>query len=194
MRKRNYLLAGIFLLSSPGLYALDLFKYTNNLPVKAPDLERSSILGIFDSCGNASNIKDDCVIAGLERVQTEENNLTAKSMLKIYEEAQTLGNYNNPECQLDSHLQANRVVGHCILLMDYYALKDLDGGAAVAQYEMCLLGGMQGLTFQGNIVAQYILSQLYAKRGVQQTADVWTRALMMRQDTDEYKSLKKCYQ
>lgn len=193
MYHRKLLLASAWILFSPALLAIDLIQYTKNLPIKVPDLDRSTIIGIFDSCGNASNIKDDCVIAGLERVKTEENNKTAKEMLEVYEQSQGMGDYANPECQIESHLQANRVVGHCILLMDYFAVKNLDESAAVGQYQMCLLGGMQGLTFNGNIVAQYILSQLYEERGVQNTADIWKKALLMRKDTDEYHSLMKCY-
>jgi len=177
------------------LLAVDLMQFTNSLETKGDETARLSIVGIIESCGNASNIDDSCAIAGLERLSTEENNTYAKALLADYEKALNLGNYSSPECQQDSHMQANRIVAHCLLLLNYYAVKDQDKDLAIMQYETCLQGGMQGLVYQGNIVAQYMLGQLFSLKGIPETAQVWQNAINFRKekDVDEYNALVKCY-
>lgn len=187
-------LATAFLIFSSASWAdVDLNSFAKNLPQNVPPTERSTIIGIFDSCGSASNIEDGCAISGLQQAASQ-NNVTAKTLLDNYQQVQGFGNMTNPECQVASHQQANKLIGHCVLMMDYFAIKDNDPAAAVGKYDNCLVASMQELTFNGNIVAQYFMSQLYGQRGVPQAAEVWKRALLMKQDTDEYKLLMKCYQ
>lgn len=175
--------------------ATDLLGYANNIvPYDLDDASRSTLLGIVDSCGTPTNVDDDCVLKGLERVAQEENNLTAASMLQEYARAINEGNFSTqPECQTQTHLQANRILAHCTLLLNYSAIKEQNTDTASAQFNMCLQGGLQGLVYQGNIVAQYFLSQFYSQKGITEPADVWRRAVLLRQGTDEYKLLSKCY-
>jgi hypothetical protein len=197
MRKCIYsgLLALLGAFAFPTLASVNVFKYTQSLQSHNADLSASStLLGIIESCGNSTNINDDCVMQALQRVAVEENNSYAKQIASNYMEALDEGNYfTAPECQMESHAQANRILAHCILLMNYYALKDQDKDSAVKQYEMCLQGGMQGLVYQGNIVAQYILGDLYEKKGLSQPAEAWKKTLKLRKDTEEYQMLMKCY-
>jgi len=177
------------------LFAFDPLQYTQTLSdaYEADDASRSTLLGIIESCGNASNIDDSCVVDSLNRVAQEENNTTAKSIAASYNQAINAGNFSNPECQTEDHMQANRILGHCILLMNYYALQNQDKEAAINKYELCLQGGMQGLVYQGNIVAQYILSELYSYKGLSEPAQTWKKGLKLRKNTPEYALLMKCY-
>lgn len=181
--------------SQPILAMVDLFKYTQTLHADQADpSSRSTILGIIGSCGTVSTLNDDCVIEGLSRVGREENNAFASAIVLDYQNALGQGRTNTlPECQTETHMQANRIIGHCMLLMNYYALNDMDRESAVKQYEMCLQGGMLGLVYQGNIVAQYLIGSIYSRKGLTEPADVWKRALNLRKDTEEYQLLMHCY-
>jgi hypothetical protein len=183
------------MLASPALHAINILKYTKNLQTHTADPSSSStLLGIMESCGNAAHLNDDCVLKGLERVSVEEDNQYARAIAANYEKALEEGNYHTlPECQLETHMQANRILGHCILLMNYYALKHQDKDYAIQKYELCLQGGMQGLVYQGNIVAQYILSNLYDIKGIHHTSEAWKKALKKRKHTEEYRLLHRCY-
>lgn len=196
---RKHICFGLFAFLSffadPLFARVDVLKYAQNLQSQDADLSASStLLGIIESCGNSTNINDDCVIQALQRVAVEENNSYADAIASNYQQALGEGNFfTTPECQIESHMQANRILAHCILLMNYYALKNQDKEAAIKQYEMYLQGGMQGLVYQGNIVAQYILSDLYEKKGLSQPAELWKKALKQRKDTEEYQLLMRCY-
>jgi len=177
-------------------YAIELLKYVGLLQTQSADgAERSTVYGIIESCGNATRLNDDCVIQGLNRVAKEENNTLAQSIANVYTSAEKEGNYTSkPECQTDDHFQANRIIGHCWLLLNYYAIQsNNDTDTAGAQYAMCLQGGLQGLVFQGNIAAQYMLAKLYDERGIAGTGEVWTNAIKMRKGTQAYELLQKCY-
>lgn len=175
--------------------AINLLQYSKSyIPQDLDDASRSTLLGIADSCGTPTNVDDDCVLKGLERVNNEEGNYTAAIMLREYSQAINEGQFSTqPECQNQTSLQANRILAHCTLLRNYAALKDKDADAATAQFNMCLQGGLQGLVFQGNIVAQYMLAEFYAQRGLDDPAAVWKRALKLRKESDEYTLLVKCY-
>lgn len=196
---RYYIYPGIIALlcifNFPLYAGINVYKYAQSLQSQNADHSASStLLGIIESCGNSTNINDDCVLQALQRVSVEENNEYAKSIAADYLQALGEGNYFTvPECQTESHAQANRILAHCILLLNYYALKNQDKDAAIKQFEMCLRGGMQGLVYQGNIVAQYILANLYEKKGLSQPAEVWKRALKLKKDTEQYQLLMKCY-
>ncbi|MGE3319633.1 MAG: hypothetical protein AB7I18_10100 [Candidatus Berkiella sp.] len=189
-------LALLCMLGIQNALAFDAIKYTHNLVASqsANEPSRATVLGIVASCGDVMNIDDDCVIEGLDRVSGEENNLIAKAISKDYEDALNSGNFEtNPECQIETHLQANRIVGHCLLLSHYYALSDRDQHSGISQFELCLQGGLQGLADQGNIVAQYMLSGLLAQKGVDDAADQWKKTKRQKKDSDEYALLAKCY-
>ena len=176
-------------------YGLNLLGYAQRIVVSnSDDAARTTVLGIADSCGTPTNVDDDCVIRGLERVATEEGNQIAYNMLGTYSSAINEGNFaTQPECHVETHLQANRILAHCTLLLNYTALKELSVDRATAQFNMCLQGGLQGLVFQGNIVAQYMLSQFYTQIGLSSPADVWSRAVLIRRNTEEFARLMKCY-
>lgn len=176
--------------------AINLLQYSDRIQTLDTDpSSRSTLLGISDACGAATNVDDDCVLKGLERVATEEDNLAARGMLSEYARAINEGQFSTqPECHVETHLQANRILAHCTLLLNYSGLKEQDIDKAKAQFNMCLQGGLQGLVYQGNIVAQYMLGEFYAQKGLDDPAAVWKRALRLRKDTDEYALLEKCYQ
>jgi|GEM_PF-5712061 len=177
-------------------FAFDAAKYTHNVSVSqsANEPSRATILGIVESCGNVTNIDDDCVIQGLERVADEENNLVAKAIASDYGNALNTGNFEvNPECQVETHLQANRIVGHCLLLSHYYTLSERDQFSGVSQFELCLQGGLQGLADQGNLVALYMLSDVLEQKGIEDAANQWKKTKRLKQDSDEYMLLTKCY-
>lgn len=179
---------------SPSLYAVNLLQYTSLLKTKEADgSSRDTVYGIIDSCGTATRLNDDCTIQGLTRVAKEENNALAKSIVSVYQTALNEGQYDTqPECQTDDHFQANRIIGHCWLLMNYYALQ-ADPSSAESQYSLCLQGGFQGLVYQGNIVAQYMLAKVYDEKGISGAGENWRNAIDMRKDTQAYNLLKKCY-
>ncbi len=190
-----WIIAALLVLFSLPSIAMNPLKYTKNLQTQNADpSSRSTLLGIIESCGNVTNINDDCVLKGLERVSIEENNEYATAIGTNYEKALAEGQYNTiPECQTETHMQVNRILGHCILLMNYYALKDYDKTSAIHQYELCLQGGMQGLVYQGNIVAQSILINIYDKKGLFAAAEIWTKAIKKRKHTEDYALLMQCY-
>lgn len=175
--------------------AIDLYQYSQPVVTFDSDIAaRATLLGIADACGTPTNVDDDCVLKGLERVSKEEGNANATAMLKEYSSAISEGQfYTQPECQVQTHLQANRILAHCTLLLNYAALKDQNADAATGQFNMCLQGGLQGLVFMGNVVAQFMLAEFYNQRGQTEQADIWKRAIKLRKDTDEYNLLQKCY-
>lgn len=183
------------LLSPLPVWGMNIMGYAEKVvPYNLDDATRSTLLGIVDSCGTPTNVDDDCVLKGLERVAIEENNTIASIMLQEYARAIGEGRFSTePECHVETHLQANRILAHCTLLLNYSALKDQNTDTATAQFNMCLQGGLQGLVFQGNIVAQYMLSQFYIQKGIIEAADTWRRALLLRKDTPEYALLINCY-
>lgn len=179
---------------APPLLALDLLKYADFAHYEQNnEASRTTLLGIIESCGKSFNLDDDCVIAGFERVEAEENNALAKYITSNYQKALAEGNFNNLECQVETHLQANQIIGHCLLLLHYYAIGDQDFDAAMSQYKMCLHGGLQGLVYQGNIVAQFMLGKLMDQSGFPEAAKSWKEAIKLRKDSDEFLLLKKCY-
>lgn len=188
-------LLSLCLLTPSSSLAIDLMSYARKVVLSTTDdAARSTVLGIADACGTPSNVDDDCVIRGLERVVREENNLIAAAILSEYARAIDEGHFSTyPECHNETHLQANRILAHCTLLLNYAALKDQNLDAATGQFNMCLQGGLQGLVYQGNIVSQYMLSQFYAQKGISAPADVWKRALLLRKNTDEFALLARCY-
>lgn len=189
-------LALICLLSMQNTFAFDAMKYTQNLVASqsANEPSRATVLGIVESCGHVANIDDDCLVQGLERVADEESNLIAKAIAKDYETAINTGNFeDNPECQVETHLQANRIIGHCLLLSHYYALSERDHNAGISQFELCLQGGLGGLADQGNLVALYMLSDLLEQKGIDDAANQWKKIKRLRKDSDEYVLLTKCY-
>ena len=188
---QRLLICSTAVLFSNNVIAIDLMSYSRNVPAaSAQEPARSTVMGIFDSCGNASNLNDDCIMQGLTRVATEENNTVAKAIADSYDNALTMGS-SEPDCQTETHLQANRIVGHCLLLLNYSTLKN--GTPPPGDYETCLQGGMLGLTYQGNIVAQYFMVQLFEQKGIPDAAQAWKNGLEMRKDTNEYELLMKCY-
>lgn len=176
------------------LQALNLQKYANSAQSRVADeTSRNTLVGIIGNCGSANNIDDSCVIQSLERVATEENNTAAKAILSDYEKALNEGNYDQPECQTGSHMQVNRTIGHCLLLLNYYVIENNDNDAATAQYETCLQGGMLGLAYQGNMAAQYLLSDIFAEKNLTAQATLWKKSLETRKGSEEYELLMKCY-
>lgn len=178
------------------LIAVDFMRYPAEL--KARDMDETTsatITGIIESCGSASSLDDSCVLQNLNRVTEEESNNDAKALLADYESALAQGNYNTiPECQTDTNLQVNRNVGHCILLLNYHALKNPNIDEVNMQYLMCLQGSMLGLAYEGNLAAQLMLSQIFEQRGVADSALFWRRALEQRKGSEEYDAVIKCYQ
>ena len=176
--------------------ALNLHHYEKHLD-SLNDVDgtaHSTILSIIGGCGNSTSLDSDCVLQGLSRVSTEENNSLAKSIATVYEKALGEGNYETlPECQSETNLQVNRNLGHCVFLMYYYALKNEDHPAAAKQYETCLQGGMLGLAYQGNLAAQRILGKIFDERGMEDTATLWLKVFEQRKGTEEYDLALKCY-
>lgn len=193
--KRFTGLLGLCLLMPCSSSAVDFMSYANKIVPETVDAAaRTTVLGITDACGTSTNVDDDCVIRGLERVVNEESNLIAAAILSEYARAIDEGHFSSqPECHVETHLQANRILAHCTLLLNYAALKEQSPDAAIAQFNMCLQGGLQGLVYQGNIVSQYMLAQFYTQKGITAPAEVWRRALSLRKNTDEYRLLEKCY-
>ncbi len=176
------------------LLAIDFQKYTKNTQIhNANETSRTTLLGIIGSCGNATHLDDDCMVQGLERVAQEENNAEAKTIAQEYEKAISEGNFSQPECQTESHMQANRTVGHCILLLNSYILESYEQNDAILQYEMCLQGGMMGLAYQGNLAAQLMLAQIYKEKNQHDQRESWINALKTKKESDEYDILMKCY-
>jgi hypothetical protein len=189
-------LIGFSLLFPVTTFGIDFIGYSQKVVPYSNDdaAASSSILGIVDSCGTPTNVDDDCVLKGLERVASEESNMIAYSILGEYARAINEGKFStHPECHVETHLQANRILAHCTLLLNYTYLKDQDRDKALAQFNYCLQGGLQGLVYQGNIVAQYMLSQFYGQIGLGAPADVWRRAVMIRKDTPDFTRLMSCY-
>lgn len=188
-------IGGGMCLLTPPLYALNLYKYARSAQShRADESARTTLLGIIGSCGGATNMDDNCVVQNLERVSTEENNHDAYIMLRDYEQATNEGHYDDqPECQNENHRQVNRTIGHCTLLLNYYALETNDIDSSRLHYEMCLQGGMLGLAYQGNLAAQYALSLIFAEKDLSEHADLWRNAIKARKNTEAYKLLMKCY-
>lgn len=184
----------IFFALSEQLFAVDFQKYIDHMQANlADESSRSTLLGIVGSCGNSSNLDDACVVQGLERVATEENNQQAKSILADYAKSLNEGNANIPECQTESHMQVNRTMGHCLLLLNYYALENDDKDAATVKYETCLQGGMLGLAYQGNLAAQFLLADIFYERGLSEQGSLWKNSLKTRRGSEDYEILMKCY-
>lgn len=183
----------ICLFCSP-LYAIDFDKYTKNVRIENPsETSRKTLLGIIDSCGNTNRLDDDCMVQNLERVAKEEGNIEATVILNEYQKAISEGNFSKPECQTESHTQANLTIGHCLLLFNSYMLENYEKEDAVLRYEMCLQGGMMGLAYQGNLAAQYLLSEIYREKQQQTQVETWTDAIKASKDTYDYHVLMKCY-
>lgn len=190
-------LALLCALSMHNVLAFDTMKYSQSFLISqsANEPSKATVLGIVESCGHVANIDDDCVVQGLERVAGEENNQVAEAIAKDYEEALNTGNFDsNPECQVETHLQANRILGHCLLLAHYYALSERDQLTGISQFELCLQGGLQGLADQGNMVALYMLSDVLEQKGIDDAANQWKKTKRLKKDSDEYLLLTKCYQ
>lgn len=186
----------LYVLSVQNAFAFNVMKYTHNLAASqsADEPSRATVLGIIESCGQVANIDDDCVIQGLDRVANEESNLIAQGISKDYENALNTGNFDSdPECQVETHLQANHIVGHCLLLGHYYALSERDQHSGLSQLELCLQGGLQGLADQGNMVALYMLNDLLEQKGIEDIANQWKKTKRLKKDSDEYALLIKCY-
>lgn len=178
------------------LLAVDFQQFSNQVRNRSLDETNSrTLLGIMESCGSGNSLDDNCVIQNLNRVTEEESNSTAQAIMADYEKALSLGSYNDiPECQSDINLQVNRNIGHCVLLLNYYALKSPNLEEANMQYLMCLQGAMLGLAYEGNLSAQLLLSQIFEQRGIADTAVYWRKALEQRKGTEEYNAVMKCYQ
>ncbi|MBI2791054.1 MAG: hypothetical protein HYX61_03765 [Gammaproteobacteria bacterium] len=192
-QKRRIFLFCLSLMATQ-VMAIDFQKYTKNITVQnANETSQKTLLGIVDSCGNIKNLDDDCIIQALDRVAQEENNREAKTITSEYEKAITEGSFSNPECQTDSHMQANRTIGHCVLLLNCSLLENIDKEDAINQYEMCLQGGMTGLAYQGNLAAQYMLSEILREKNQPDQETFWSNYVKSKKHTDEYDVLMKCY-
>ncbi len=181
-------------LHSHTLFAIDFQKYTKNVQIEdSSETSRKTLLGIIDSCGNTTRLDDDCMVQSLERVKKEENNHEAQIILNEYQKAISEGNFSKPECQTESHTQANMTIGHCILLFNSYILENYEKNDAISRYEMCLQGGMMGLAYHGNLAAQFMLSEIYRDKQQEAQGATWAESLKTKRDTDEYDILMKCY-
>jgi hypothetical protein len=191
--KRKILTVFLCLMATQAI-AIDFQKYTKNIHVQeANETSQKTLLGIINSCGNIKNLDDDCVVQALDRVAQEENNKEAKIITSEYEKAITEGSFSKPECQTDNHMQANRTIGHCVLLLNCSLLENEDKEDAVNQYEMCLQGGMTGLAYQGNLAAQYLLSEILREKNQPDQETFWSNYVKSKKHTDEYDVLLKCY-
>jgi hypothetical protein len=190
----HWIMASSAALLAPPTLAINMMAFSRHVPTAhAEEPARSTLVGIFESCGNTTNLDDNCVLQRLERVAREEDNTTALAITADYEKALETGNFDTPECQTQTHLQANRIIGHCLLLLNFYVLQSNDQESSVNKFETCLHGGMLGLTYQGNIVAQYFMEQLFEQKGIPSAAQTWKHAIAARRDSNEYDLLKKCY-
>lgn len=194
MKKTHlFWLLGWFWLITPPLGAVNLSQYTRSLDIPVDETSRFTLLGIIQSCGNTPSIDDECVLSLLNRTAREKNNVLAKAIANDYRRALNEGNYLNPACQVETHRQANRIIGRCLISMHHYFLQQGDKERAIQQYELCLQGGLQVLVYQGNIVAQYLLSNLFEQKQIPDAVSTWKSAIKLRKDTDEYQLLMKCY-
>ncbi len=193
--KSSYFFTAFLLISVPtSVIAVNFQRYSSSMPAySADELSRTTLLGILGSCGNTSNLDDNCVVQNLERVATEENNSEAKSLLADYEAALHEGRGDQPECQTEDHMQVNRIIGHCVLLLNYYALDTNDKEAAIAQFGTCLQGGMIGLAYQGNLAAQLVLSDIFNEKGLSDQASLWRNSAKTRKNTEDYQLMVRCY-
>ncbi|MBN9286762.1 MAG: hypothetical protein BGO43_02465 [Gammaproteobacteria bacterium 39-13] len=179
---------------SSHLFAIDYQTYLKNLRSRDDnETSRATLSGIIGSCGNSANLDDDCLIQGLERVTEEENNNEAKLILAEYEKALNSGNFYRPECQTEGHLQANRTIGHCVLLLNSHMIQNNDKEAANAQFELCLQGGMLGLAYAGNLAAAYMLAEIFREKEVESAATHWSNFIKSKKGTDDHELLMKCY-
>lgn len=175
-------------------HAVHFEKYTRHVrQMTVEETSRDTLLSIMNACGHVQNLDDDCVTQELDRVSTEENNSYAKSILDDYEKALNEGNAQDLECQTDNHMQVNRTIGHCILLLNFFALEVNDLKYALHQYEICLQGGMLGLAYQGNLAAQYFLTKIFEEKEMPEPAFFWKKNLKHHKDSDAYFLLMKCY-
>ncbi len=176
------------------LFAFDFQKYTQDLQsLDANTPAKSTLLAIMGSCGNLSNLDDNCVIDELSRVAIEEENTIAGTIVEKYESALSEGQFDTPECQCENHMQVNRIIGHCILLMNYYALESMDKDTAINNYETCIQGGMLGLASQSNVAAQFMVVEIFKEKGLPVPAKHWQKTLNSQKETEDYALLKKCY-
>src|SRR5579872_501718 len=152
----QWILAVTMSLLAFSTFAIDIEALSRDIPaLHSEEPARSTLIGIFESCGNASNLNDNCVLQNLGRVAREEENTTAQAIYDSYFKTFELGTTEFPECQTQTHLQANRVLGHCLLLLNFYTLQGGDQEESVNKFETCFQGGMLGLAHSDNIVAQY---------------------------------------
>lgn len=190
----EWILAITLLLASSFCYAMQFQNYTKTIrKLDLDETERDTLLSIMNACGQAKNLDDDCAIQELDRVATEESNEHAKIMLRDYDAAIREGNGMDLECQTDNHTQVNRTLGHCVLLLNFYAIEEKQSENALQQYEVCLQGGMLGLAYQGNLAAQFVLTQLFNEKDMPDSATTWQHALNQQKESDEYMLLMKCY-
>jgi hypothetical protein len=133
----------------------------------------------------------DCVIPQLKTLPQNE---LATNIINGYAKTQTEGKFDKlPECQTQKHKDTNDVLGRCWLVMNMSALKDQNKEAAIQKYQTCLQGGLIGLAYDGNMSAQYLLSQIFKSTGVEQSAQVWERSLDFKKGTEEDLLMRKCY-
>lgn len=199
MFKLYYLLAVVCLLLSfsSTSHATDLLQYANSLQVdKIDPASTITLTGLIESCGNNNQkFNDLCMIEGLQYAAKNERYPIARSILQTYMKILSEGKVDILEkCHHETHLEANKVVGHCFLLMSYHALKTQNPYTAKKEYELCLQGSLQALLYNGNIVAQYLLSKLYGENGLEKSATAWNKGLSLRENTKEYRLLKECYE
>ncbi len=190
--KIKFLLGALLITLSYQVFSFDAGSYIGNLKFSpTPTQGDAQVLGVLDYCSNANNMKPDCVLPQLTALQ---DNPVAKNILSEYARAQSEGKFNQlPECQTQKHQDTNYVLAHCMLVMNLFALKNLNRDAAINKYQTCLQGGLIGLAYDGNMSAQYLLSQIFKGRGIQQSAEVWQNSLEYKKGTEEDLLMRKCY-
>lgn len=194
--KISWLLIPLIFLS-PQLVAFSQDSYIKNLkagPITGP--AESKVLGALSNCSNANTMTGDCIIPQLSPLAQNENNALAASILSEYSRALSEGKMNSvAECRTTAHLETDNVLARCVLIMNYYALKEQNKDSGITNYGLCLQGGLSGLAFGGNLSARHLLSQLYLQGGNREASEMWSKSLELEPNkgTLEYQLMRKCY-
>lgn len=175
--------------------AFNHLNYINGL--KAPSSnpqENIRVLNVLDACGGINQLDIQCSEDGLKRLVKNEDNALARSILSQYNRTQAEGRVNrDPECRTTEHEETNFILGHCLFIMNFYALRDSSRERGIFKYETCLQGGLIGLAYEGYMSAQFLLNQFFEKRENAQSAEIWKKSLEFKKGSEEDRLLRKCY-
>lgn len=181
-------------LTSNGFYSLAT---KNAVLGEISTKDRTNILAAIDNCFTDEYLDDVCAKDALQELVDQDSSSFAFKILNDYNLALMQGNVSDRACRTEEHLQANQLVGHCILMMNYQTLDNLDNDIGFEEYKTCLQGGLGALSFTGNLAVLTHLRSLYNFENLTEdendTAKFWNKALTRQKDTDQLNLLKSCF-